>query len=180
MNAWLGAVPPEAALAAVILAVLVGVALLGLCWGFLASKLGVSPKPRSLVQPWVIDGDTIDDAAAGIRYRLANIDAPETGDHAKCYREAERGQLAKWAAIRLVREAAAVTARPTGRMDRYGRCVAFILVDGADLGNLLVGRGLALPWRGRRERWCGANGGLARIAARGGPPHACQTCRHWP
>src|SRR5262245_10996333 len=28
--------------------------------------------------PWVIDGDTIDDRATRTRYRLQNIDAPET------------------------------------------------------------------------------------------------------
>src|SRR5262249_16563692 len=116
--------------------------------------------PRPIRQPWVIDGDTIDDRATGVRYRLANIDAPETGDSAKCYKEAERGQLAKWTAVRLVREANAVRVRPTLRVDRYGRRVAFVLVDNQDLGELLVQLGLAVRWEGRRKKWCGPTGGL--------------------
>src|SRR5512147_2773295 len=33
--------------------------------------------------PWVVDGDTIDDRATRTRYRLQNIDAPETGERAQ-------------------------------------------------------------------------------------------------
>jgi endonuclease YncB( thermonuclease family) len=135
--------------------------------------------PKPLVRPWIIDGDTIDDRAIGVRYRLANIDAPETGDNAKCYNERRRGELATGAAIRLVRAARSVTVRRTWRTDRYGRRVAFVLVDGEDLGSALVQLGLAHPWRGSRERWCGPRGGLARISRTGGQAFACQACRRW-
>lgn len=134
-------------------------------------------QPWVLTNVWVVDGDTID--GDGVRYRLANIDAPETGDNAKCFRENERGQEATKAAIALVRGANAVSVRRTWRIDRFGRRVAFLLVDGEDLGRLLIARGLARPWRGKRERWCGAHGGLAKIARTNAKPHDCHTCRTW-
>lgn len=136
-------------------------------------------RRRPVAMPRVVDGDTLDDAATGIRYRLANIDAPETGDNAKCFRESERGEEAAATAAYLVSKAQAVTVRWTFRVDRYGRRVAFVEVDGADLGELLMARGLARPWRGKRVRWCGRKGGLAAIARAGRAPHACATCRAW-
>jgi endonuclease YncB( thermonuclease family) len=150
----------------------------GALWHLTANVMA-EEKERPLRAPWVVDGDTIDDRATGVRYRLANIDAPETGDNAKCFRERQRGELAARVAIQLVRSAGAVAVRRTWRTDRYGRHVAFVLIDGQDLGRILVERGLARPWRGRREPWCGRRGGLARIAETGAMPFACETCRHW-
>jgi endonuclease YncB( thermonuclease family) len=43
---------------------------------------------------------------------------------------------------------------PVGRRDRYDRVVAYIVVDGRDLGEVLMAEGLARAWRGRREPWC--------------------------
>lgn len=147
-------------------------------WHMLANVTAFE-TPRPLAKPWVIDGDTIDDRATGIRYRLANIDAPETGDNAKCFHERSRGEEASRAAIQIVRSAQRVEVRRTWRTDVYGRRVAFVLVDGADLGETLMRQGLARPWRGRRERWCGGRGGLAKIAASGARAHSCGTCRAW-
>jgi endonuclease YncB( thermonuclease family) len=152
--------------------------LLRLIWHDLANALAET-RPRPLRAPWVIDGDTIEDRAAGVRYRVANIDAPETGDNAKCFRERQRGELAKREAIRLVRRARSTEVRRTWRTDRHGRRVAFVLVDSEDLGEALMQRGLARPWRGRRERWCGPRGGLAKIAESGAMPFSCAACAHW-
>lgn len=132
--------------------------------------------PLPLRRPWVVDGDTVDDLATGIRYRLTNIDAPETGDNARCFFERTRGEEAKRAAIRLIRSAKLVSVRRTFRHDIYGRRVAYVLVDGADLGDLLVADGLARPWRGMRRTWCGPKGGLARIKHSGARGHSCKTC----
>lgn len=144
-------------------------------WHAFANRYFLRPV-RRLPDPWVVDGDTIDDRATGIRYRFANIDAPEI-DGAKCYREGARGQLAKWALVRMVREAKVVAVRPTFRTDRFGRRVAFVLIDGQDAGDILVARGLAVPWGGWRKRWCGPRGGLAKIAKAGAMAHACKACR---
>lgn len=44
-----------------------------------------------------------------------------------------------------------------GRMkDRYGRTLGRVLVDGVDVGELLISEGLARRWDGRRHPWCGA------------------------
>lgn len=143
----------------------------------MAANAFVFEKARTLSKVWVIDGDTID--GDGVRYRLANVDAPETGENAKCFRENKRGEEATQTAIQLVRKAANVSVRRTWRTDIYGRRIAFVLIDGVDLGKTLVRLGLARPWCGKRERWCGPNGGLAKIARSGARPHACTSCQAW-
>lgn len=147
-------------------------------WHTLANRVGVA-RPRELAMPIVVDGDTIDDFATGVRYRIANIDAPETGDNAKCFKERERGEISRQAVIQLFGAAQRIEVRQTWRIDRYGRRVAFVLVDGEDLGRILVKRGLAVLWRGQRNKWCGKSGGLARMARAGAAQHACNTCRTW-
>ena len=144
----------------------------------LGDRIGVS-EPRPLIRPWVLDGDTIEDRATNIRYRLANIDAPETGDNARCFTEALMGERAKFRTIGLIERAGVVSARHTVRLDPYGRRVAYIEVDGVDLGELLVAQGLARRWRGRREKWCGSRGPLAQMSQRRSEPFTCTACARW-
>lgn len=168
------AMPGDAAFAVALGAVLIATgAFWRTAWHLFANRFFLG-APRPLRQPWVVDGDTIDDLHSGVRYRLANIDAPET--ESTCYKEAARAQLAKWTLVRMVREARFVAARPTFRVDGFGRRVAFLLIDGADAGEMLMARGFAVPWRGWRKRWCGPGGGLAKIARTGAMPHQCKTC----
>jgi endonuclease YncB( thermonuclease family) len=95
-------------------------------------------------QASVIDGDTIE--IHGTRIRLWGIDAPESsqlcrGDDSllyQCGAEAANG-LDAFVARRPVE------CRPIGT-DQYGRTVAACGVGGADLGQWLVSRGLALDW----------------------------------
>ncbi|MEZ5959331.1 MAG: thermonuclease family protein [Hyphomonadaceae bacterium] len=108
----------------------------------------------------VIDGDTMEDTREDITYRLVNIDTPETGSRARCAAERDLGNRATAAARALVSEARRVEFRPTGRIDRYGRTIAFVVIDGRDMGETLMAEGLARPWRGRREPWCDASGNL--------------------
>lgn len=108
----------------------------------------------------VIDGDTIEDMRDDITYRLVNIDTPETGSRARCAAERALGNRATEAARSLFARARQLELRPTGRLDRYGRTIAFVLIDGRDMGETLIADGLARPWRGRREPWCDVNGGL--------------------
>src|SRR5689334_8193814 len=105
-----------------------------------------------LADPSVIDGDTL--RQGGERYRVENIDAPERGRRAQCpeeraLAEASRAYLGAW-----VLDARRIEAQPTGRRDRYGRVVARIRIDGVDLGERLIARGLAQPWRGRKADFC--------------------------
>lgn len=109
---------------------------------------------------FAVDGDTLERRDTGERIRLANIDTPETEDRAQCRAERQRGQMAKQRVREMLAEAASVDIEPVGRTDVYGRTVAYVAVDGRDLGATLIAEHLARPWRGRREPWCGANGRL--------------------
>lgn len=138
-------------------------------------------QPRQVTQFtlrrfWVIDGDTIRNNTTGTTYRLENIDCPETEDRARCFRERNMGERAKFEAIRLLKGASTITVHPTGKIDPYGRSVASIRVDGQDFGQLMIARGFARPWRGVREDWCGPNGGLVRMAEACSARFHCKTC----
>ena len=44
----------------------------------------------------------------------------------------------------------------SGKLDRYGRTLAHLTVNGRDVGGVLIGEGLARPYNGgRRQGWCG-------------------------
>ncbi len=114
----------------------------------------------TIAQPRVIDGDTIEDLATGERIRLANIDTAEIRGGARCAAERRHGERARSEVRLLLSRAERIAVRRTGREDDYGRTIAYVLVDGHDLGRTLIAEGLARPWRGRREGWCAADGSL--------------------
>jgi micrococcal nuclease len=100
-----------------------------------------------------IDGDTI--ACGAARIRILNIDTPELGAHARCPAEAALAERARqFTARRLA--AGTVEIRLDGKRprDRYGRALAWVLVDNRDLGEELIAAGLARRWDGRRRPWC--------------------------
>ncbi len=105
-----------------------------------------------LANPSVVDGDTLRDGQE--RYRVENIDAPERGHRSACEVERAQAERARDYVIDWVARARRVEALPVGRRDRYGRVVARIRVDGVDLGERLMARGLAQPWRGRKANFC--------------------------
>lgn len=107
----------------------------------------------ALVGTVVVDGDTLRDAA-GERYRVENIDAPERGGRAECAEERALAEASHAYVQAWVAGARQVEAIPVGRRDRYGRVVARIEIDGVDLGERLIARGLAQPWRGRKADFC--------------------------
>lgn len=123
---------------------------------------GTGPDLRILRRPHAIDGDTLRDDATGERFRLTGIDAPERAQGARCPAEAALAQRATQAARKAIQGARLVQARLSGRNDRYGRTLASISLDGRDLGQVLLDQGLARPWTGRREAWCGPKGELLR------------------
>jgi endonuclease YncB( thermonuclease family) len=85
---------------------------------------------------------------------VANLDAPEIGAHARCRQERLDGEAARAAVARWIARARRVEARLTGRRDRYGRVVAYIEIDGVDLGARLIEQRLARPWHGRSSNFC--------------------------
>ena len=82
--------------------------------------------------------------------RIFNIDAPEI--EGQCAYETD---LALQSKIRLagLLNGQRVEILRQGT-DRYGRTLAAIRVEGRDVGDILVGEGLARTWAGRREPWC--------------------------
>lgn len=108
----------------------------------------------------IVDGDTLQDRETAMVYRLVNVDTPETGGRARCDAERDLGARATAMTRALVGGARSLGLHPTGRIDRYGRAIAYVSIDGRALGETLIAAGLARPWRGRREPWCGDAGAL--------------------
>lgn len=100
----------------------------------------------------VWDGDSIrlglTNQAEAIR--IFNIDAPEI--EGQCANESDLAQRSKHRLAELL-QGQRVEIRRQG-MDRYGRTLASVSVNGSDAGVILVSEGLARTWRGRREPWC--------------------------
>jgi micrococcal nuclease len=104
----------------------------------------------------IIDGDTF--ALGSERVRIWNIDAPETRG-SRCERELVLGLKAKERLAGLLRAGSIDIVR--GGEDRYSRTLARVSVGGLDVGSVLIGEGLALPWRdgpeareARLRHWC--------------------------
>ena len=101
----------------------------------------------------IVDGDTIK-APFGVTYRLLGFDTPETR-FARCDAERELGLAAKDRLEELLTRGE-VRVLESGKLDRYGRTLASVTVNGRDVGEILIGEGLARPYRGgRRGSWCG-------------------------
>ncbi len=100
-----------------------------------------------------IDGDTI--VCGRERVRILNVDTPERGSGARCAIEAELAERARvFTAAAIAGGRVEIRPDPKRPRDRYGRTLAWVLVDGADVGDGLVAAGLARPWDGRRRPWC--------------------------
>ncbi|CAH1661857.1 Nuclease-like protein [Hyphomicrobiales bacterium] len=101
----------------------------------------------------VLDGDTI--AVGRERIRIIGLDAPETFD-ARCPAEKALGDRATAAMRLLVAQGVTIA----GGKDRYRRTLARVYFQGRDVADIMVERGLAMPYdcpRGRCPRridWC--------------------------
>jgi micrococcal nuclease len=90
---------------------------------------------------------------AGERIRIANIDTAEM--ECRCAYECKMAQAAKAETQSALERASRITLGAYERTrDRHGRTLAYVVVDGRDLGELLIERGLARRWTGRRMPWC--------------------------
>jgi len=99
----------------------------------------------------VVDGDTF--WFAGDKYRIADIDTPETHP-ARCAEEAALGDAAT-ERLRTWLNAGTFSLESTGRVtDRYGRNLRIVTRGGTSVGSVLVDEGLARPWEGQRRPWC--------------------------
>lgn len=99
----------------------------------------------------VVDGDTV--IVNGTRYRAANYDTPEFDPLAHCDAEVRLAERATNRLRRLSREG--LTVQPTGRRGGHDRPLAhFILEDGTDVADIMVGEGLAVYWGNGTPDWC--------------------------
>jgi len=99
----------------------------------------------------VVDGDTF--WFQGEKYRIADIDTPETHP-ARCAEEAALGEAAT-DRLQQWLNAGAFTLESAARdADRYGRKLRVPTRGGKSVGSVLVDEGLARRWEGRRRPWC--------------------------
>lgn len=108
-------------------------------------------EPFEPVLVRVIDGDTF--ALGEEHVRLENIDTPETGGRAECVFERDLAELATERARQWFHVANTARIERTGT-DCFGRTLALVSIDGADLGERLIADGLAVQWAGRQHHWC--------------------------
>ena len=147
--------------------------LFSIALGFMG--VGCAPSNAQDVVPSVYDKAAIytsiywSDADSGrlgkLKFRLANVDAPETGSMkqrggAKCEFERELGYEAKAYIVGLTKDKTLRIVREYGE-DRYGRLVVDLEADGADVGTAGVKFGHLRDWlhiKGRAQSpkpdWC--------------------------
>jgi endonuclease YncB( thermonuclease family) len=99
----------------------------------------------------VVDGDTF--WFEGEKYRIADIDTPETHPP-RCAEEAALGKAATERLRRWLNEGAFSLESIDRDTDRYGRKLRIVTRGGASVGDALVGAGLARRWEGHRRPWC--------------------------
>jgi hypothetical protein len=154
-----------------------GLLILGAIAGLLLWDAGGRPSPLHILpafrpppEPSQIQGDVIDGRRILLfdggtvgygsdRFRIANIDAPDSGAP-RCAGEKAAGERFKDRLAQLLR-VERVAIRPGGR-DADGNRLATLSVDGRDVGETLVAERLVLPRRdgpdatlARIRHWCG-------------------------
>lgn len=136
----------------IVLAALMALTLTG-CKGEPEKPLASGPAPPTVgSRVWVLGADSL--IVDGQHIRLANAFAPQTIPDARCWSEALAAKFAIQQVKAMMTSARTITVQPTGERDEYNRAVSHVLLDGADLGDILFQLGLAgQPGKGRFE-WC--------------------------
>lgn len=110
------------------------------------------------------DGDS--GRVNGIDFRLADVDAPETGgvgsiNGARCEAEREAGFEAKAWIVDATKGKRLVITGGDAKPDKWDRHVLTLSVDGQDLGAMGVAAGVLKPYvfengrsKGRKPKWC--------------------------
>ena len=124
-------------------------------WGitlliFAAVLLASALSPLWAAEIRVTDGDTI--RIGDERIRLLGLDTPEKRHLAECLAERMLARLASERLEELVYEIDVVIERDG--IDRFGRTLARVFVEGEDAAEVLVREGLARRWEGRQVDWC--------------------------
>lgn len=115
----------------------------------LAVALLFLAAPAFAAEITVTDGDTIRLGAE--RIRILGLDAPEL--HARCPTELAEARQARDYLRRLLDGSEVTIER--WKLDRYGRTLARVTVQGRDVADIMIQQGLARPYHGeRRLSWC--------------------------
>lgn len=104
----------------------------------------------------VIDGDTIEvcNASGPERIRIANLDAPESFRPA-CAKEKLAGIQAKQAAIQFFVRPSVDLEIKRRIVDKYGRSVADVSVNGIDFRQHMIAEGHGVEWKfNEKHDWC--------------------------
>lgn len=111
----------------------------------------------------VIDGDTVEIAVdflpdplpPKLSIRVLGIDTPEKAPRAQCEAEAKKAAEASAFTKRAVAMAQSVEIQIKS-WDKYGgRVLGHVLLDGHSLSEMLIGAGLARPYKGEaKTSWC--------------------------
>jgi micrococcal nuclease len=110
-----------------------------------------SARPETAASIRVIDGDTVE-SPYGVKYRLLGFDCPEIFQ-AKTPQEYALGMRAKKRLEQIITRGT-VRIIETGKLDKYGRSLATMTVNGKDVGEILISEGLARAYGGgKRLPW---------------------------
>ncbi|MFK5689206.1 thermonuclease family protein [Ornithinimicrobium sp. LYQ92] len=112
----------------------------------------------------IVDGDTVD-VSNGARIRIAGIDTPERGECGYDEAGARMMELAR------DREAVLVKAGADS-IDRYGRLIRYLDVDGRDVGLTLIQEGLAIARYDSRDGYGWHDREAEYVAADAASPQA--------
>lgn len=130
---------------------------------FAAALIGTPAFAAEASKIYWSDGDS--GRLGKLKFRLANIDAPETGSlkqrgGAKCEAEREIGYDAKEFIVEFTRGKVIKITRNYGE-DRYDRLVVDLSADGVDVAKAAVAAGHLQPWPHKKGRaqapkpdWC--------------------------
>ena len=104
----------------------------------------------------VSDGDSFRLGKRKIRIR--GIDAPESGEKARCEAERVKAEQAAEALLAwLNRGAFMMTAKSGDARDQYGRDLRIVTRDGRTVDEVLIGKGLAHRYVNHKTSWCDAS-----------------------
>lgn len=105
------------------------------------------------VQVKALSADAETEMREKIKVRIENIDTAEVD--ANCPAELDLAVKAK-AEVRKILTApqASIVLVTARKRDAYGRLLARVEVNGSDIGETLIGLGLARRWDGKRHPWC--------------------------
>ena len=102
------------------------------------------------------DGDTcyiyIDNRKEKIR--LLELDTPEISKP-KCEKEYLRGIEARDFINQLIEDANSIIIETDYSKDYFGRTLAYLIVDGVDVSNLIIEQGMGVKYqKGEKNDWC--------------------------